>query len=321
MGGPYAACPIRRSGRRTDSQAWQSSRARIGRYGTVRNVSPAPYERGRDWARVLSRSAREAVGVPDRLVGEVGDAALEGLGAGEAHGFVVAGLAGQALAGPGGDREDLQPQLVDQVVLDQRAYELKAAGDDDVPVYVLLQRRDLVRHVALEDCRVVPGGMFEGRGHHVLGQAVQPVRQLAAAGWPPRGEPLVAPPAQQEGPGAQRLAERELGELRATSDQADPAAGPEAFVTGRVLDDSVERDVLAHDDLSHFGSAPRWSSGNQTLAARPASPPCLEEQPVSFAGPPGVILDGFHEVFADGHGLLLLLIGVVSYRRRRRRGW
>src|SRR5437588_4716138 len=56
------------------------------------------------------------------------------------------------------------------------------------------------------------------------------------------------------------------------------------------------------------------------LAARPASPPCLEEQPVSFTGPPGVILDGFHEVFVDGHGLLLLLIGVVSYRRRRRRG-
>jgi hypothetical protein len=87
------------------------------------------------------------------------------------------------------------------------------------------------------------------------------------------------------------------------------------------LDDSVERDVLAHDDLSHLGSAARWSSGNQTLAVRPASPPCLEEQPVSFAGPPGVILDGFHEVFVDEHGLLLRLIGVVSYRRRRRREW
>ncbi len=56
------------------------------------------------------------------------------------------------------------------------------------------------------------------------------------------------------------------------------------------------------------------------LAARPASPPCPEEQPVSFAGPPGVIMDGFNEVFVDGHGLLLLLIGVVSYRRRRRHG-
>jgi hypothetical protein len=138
---------------------------------------------------------------------------------------------------------------------------------------------------------------------------------------PPRGEPLVASPAQEESPSGQRLVERELGKLQAISDQADPAAGPEAFVTDRVLDDSVECDVLAHDDLSHFGSAPRWSSGNQTLTARPASPPGLEEQPVSFAGPAGVILDGFHEVFVDGHALLLLLIGVVSYRRRRRRGW
>jgi hypothetical protein len=43
-----------------------------------------------------------------------------------AHGFLVAGLAEQALADLEGDREDLQPQLVDQVVLDQRAYELTA---------------------------------------------------------------------------------------------------------------------------------------------------------------------------------------------------
>src|SRR5215472_17379405 len=53
------------------------------------------------------------LGVPDGLVGEVGDAALEGLGAGEAQGLPVAGLAEQALAGPERDWEDLQPQLVD----------------------------------------------------------------------------------------------------------------------------------------------------------------------------------------------------------------
>ena len=63
------------------------------------------------------------------------------------------------------------------------------------PSILLLQRRDLVKHVALEDCRVVPGGIGEGRGHDVLGQDVQPVRQLTAAIWPPRGEPLVASPA------------------------------------------------------------------------------------------------------------------------------
>jgi len=37
------------------------------------------------------------------------------------------------LAGPEHDREDDQPQLVDQVVLDQRAPELVAGVDDDVP--------------------------------------------------------------------------------------------------------------------------------------------------------------------------------------------
>src|SRR5258708_39931776 len=108
-----------------------------------------------------------------------------------AHGFLVAGLAEQALADLEGDREDLQPQLGDQVMLDQRACELKAAGDDDVPVYVLLQRRDLVKHVALEDCRVVPGGMFDCRGHVVLSQSVFSLRLLTASRWPPRGRSLV----------------------------------------------------------------------------------------------------------------------------------
>src|SRR6266542_1507456 len=87
-----------------------------------------------------------------------------------------------------------------------------------------------------------------------LGRLFKPVRQLATPGWPPRGEPLVAPPTQQQGLGAQGLVERELVEFWAVLDQADPAADPEALVTGRVLDDSVERDVLADHDLSHFDS-------------------------------------------------------------------
>jgi hypothetical protein len=91
--------------------------------------------------------------------------------------------------------------------------------------------------------------MFEGRGHDVLGQAVQPVCQLAAARWPPRGKPVVAAAAKQPSPGAQRLVKRELVELRAVLDQANPATGLETFVTGRVLDDSVECDVIARDNF------------------------------------------------------------------------
>src|SRR5580700_4866859 len=197
------------------------------------------------------------LGVPDEGVGEVGETVTDGPGIDQAHGFLVAGLAEEALAGPEHDRVDRQPQLVGEVVLDQRVYELEAGGDDDVPRQLLLQRRDLAHHVALEHRRVVPRGIMEGRGHDVLGLAVQPVRQGASPRWPPRGEELVGAPAQQHGLGAQRLVEQDLGGLFAAlelADLADPAAEPEALLTGRVLDDSVERDVLADDDLSHLGS-------------------------------------------------------------------
>src|ERR687897_1312351 len=160
-------------------------------------------------------------GVANTLVGEENDVALDGLGVDKAHGFLVAGLAEEALAGPEYDREDLQPQLVDEVVLHQRAYELEAGGDDDFPLELALQPRNRVKHVALDHRRVVPLGIREGRGHDVLGQAVQPVRQLAAPGWPPRREPLVASPTQQQGLGAQGLVERELADLWAVLDQAD----------------------------------------------------------------------------------------------------
>jgi hypothetical protein len=49
------------------------------------------------------------LGVSDGLVSEVGDAALEGLGVEEAHGFAVSDLAEEALARSEHDREDLQP--------------------------------------------------------------------------------------------------------------------------------------------------------------------------------------------------------------------
>jgi len=52
-------------------------------------------------------------------------------------------------------------------------------------------------------------------------------------------------PTQQQGLGAQGLVERELVDFWAVLDQANPAPDPQAFVTGGVLDDSVERDVVA----------------------------------------------------------------------------
>src|SRR5713101_3083802 len=82
------------------------------------------------------------------------------------------------------------------------------------------------------------------------------------SGWPPRRQELVAPPAQQKGLGAQRLVERNLGRLVATlaADATDPAATAEALDPRRVLDDSVERDVLTDNNPSHCASPCRWSA-------------------------------------------------------------
>jgi len=74
------------------------------------------------------------LGLSDELVGEKDETVTNGLGIDEAHGLLVAGLAEEALAGPEHDWEDDQPQLVDQVVLDQRAPELIAGRDDDFSV-------------------------------------------------------------------------------------------------------------------------------------------------------------------------------------------
>src|SRR6478672_869731 len=77
----------------------------------------------------------------------------------------------------------------------------------------------------------------------------------------------------------------------------------------------------------------RRDKSRRSVPIRPTQPPALmtsamvgssmtpASEPVSFARAPGVILDGFHEVFVDGHGLQApLLICAASYCRRRRRG-
>src|SRR5207249_6590217 len=134
--------------------------------------------------------------------------------------------------------------------------ELEAASDDDVAGYVLLESRSLTHHVALEHRGVVPSGMLKGRGDGVLGLAVQPVRQGASPGWPPRSQEVVGASTQQHGLGSQHLVERDLRYFFTApfADTPDPTAMPEALVTGRVLDDAIERYVFADDDLSHFGS-------------------------------------------------------------------
>src|ERR1700733_13392785 len=186
-------------------------------------------------AHRLRPEALLASGRPDDLIAEEGEAVTDGPGVKEADGPLVGGLTEEALARPEYDGVDHQAYPVDQVVFHQGAHELAAGVDDDFPVQLLLQLRDLVHHLALEDRRVVPAGCRESGGDDVFGQAVQPVRPLATPACPPGCEVLVAPPAQPQGPGAQRPAELGLGPRFAVfvPNLAEPAAVPEAFLTGR----------------------------------------------------------------------------------------
>jgi hypothetical protein len=122
------ALPVRRTGSYLTAQpvSVKLRLLQIHRVSRVRGVEvaisrmPPGVLRASDLLRNAG-AVRRALGVSDGLVGEVGDAALDGLGVEEAHGLLVADLGEEALADPEHDREDLQPQLVDEVVLHQRA--------------------------------------------------------------------------------------------------------------------------------------------------------------------------------------------------------
>jgi hypothetical protein len=64
-------------------------------------------------------------------------------------------------------------QRIDEVVLDQRLSELRAAMHDDVPLVPLLELGDLVDHVAFQHRRVIPLGVLQrGVTHAVEGATV-----------------------------------------------------------------------------------------------------------------------------------------------------
>jgi hypothetical protein len=70
----------------------------------------------------------------DNLEGEVGDVVVDDSAEDEAQGLRVASLGEEALAGAEDDWEDLQPQFIDEVVLQQRVYEPKAGRDEDLSI-------------------------------------------------------------------------------------------------------------------------------------------------------------------------------------------
>jgi len=91
-------------------------------------------------------------------------------------------------------------ERVDQVVLDQRLDEPRAAVDEDVPRVALLELADLLDHVAVDDRRVAPGGIRQREGDDVRRHRVEVVGELALEARPRRRELLVGNAAQQLAP-------------------------------------------------------------------------------------------------------------------------
>src|SRR4051794_1447113 len=70
-----------------------------------------------------------------------------------------------------------QPELVDEILVDQRTDEGRAARDEDLALRVFLQLRDFVGDVAFDPARVVPRQRLQRRGDDVLRHRVHLVRE------------------------------------------------------------------------------------------------------------------------------------------------
>src|SRR6266536_691038 len=126
-------------------------------------------------------------------------------------------LVEEALPAPEHDRMDHEAALVDEAVLQQRAHQLAAAGDQDVLARLLLQLRHLRGDVPADDARVGPLGLVQGRRDDVLGHRVHPVGEADVVGHrrPGLGEALVGQAPQELRVAGEQLVELELGRLLA----------------------------------------------------------------------------------------------------------
>jgi hypothetical protein len=95
----------------------------------------------------------------------------------------VADLAEEALAHSEDDQKDDQPQLVDQVVLDERAPELIAGKDDDSRSSVCFSFDTSLTTSALRIVELFQLGCSRVEDTTYFGQAVQPVRRAVGCAW------------------------------------------------------------------------------------------------------------------------------------------
>jgi hypothetical protein len=123
--------------------------------------------------------------------------------------------------------------------------------DDDVPVLLLLDLRDLACELPVEHRRVVPLRVLERGRNDVLRHRVELVGELAIPGRPGCREAFVGPPTQKERLRGHRLVELELVAFLAPLDLEGPAAVLVVLPAAGGFHDAVQRHELGYDDASH----------------------------------------------------------------------
>jgi hypothetical protein len=125
-----------------------------------------------------------------RLVGKDDDAILTHLCRYEFQGCLFV-FPEEQLTAAHDDRVDREPELIKQVVFQQRLPEKTMAVYDKILADLLLKLGRLGRYLALDYRRVVPISPLQGRRENVFAHSVNPVGVVAGSSGPNPREDLV----------------------------------------------------------------------------------------------------------------------------------
>jgi hypothetical protein len=91
----------------------------------------------------------------------------------QSHALLRRGASEEALPLPEDHRIDDEPELVQEIMLEESLHQRGAAVNDDGSAVPLAQAADFLHEVTAEDRRVAPLGRAQGRGDDVFGHAVR----------------------------------------------------------------------------------------------------------------------------------------------------
>ena len=148
-----------------------------------------------------------------------------------------------------------QSEFIDEIVLDQRVHQRRAAVDQYVAIAAGLQFPHLLGDIAAPDGGVAPGCVGQRARGHIFRHAVDTVgkARFVLHRRPDGGEGVVGDAAEQDGVAGEQFVDLELVAFRPALERPGPVAQSRSFHADRVFDDSVERYVLAYDEFAwHF---------------------------------------------------------------------